>query len=433
LVFHTLYHPRQKTSGFVESRQTFEEWKVLENLTNRSVKYYTIHGTQRLLARLLWSRKISQSQAMIPNDFPLVSFHDFTTMSLDRERYLLGFDAVSKEAEHWIDDDVVLSLHPEWLFEKNEKTKRGPLYDILKSVLEADEELDTLVVKKKLFFKISHDSQEYEKSINPTEDFLEKIEQRGIDIHTFLDRKWCCPIPSPPSTWKKANDNIALLEIKSYDEWWKAIGKKTRNMIRRAEKSGVKVAVVEPSNKLAEGIWRIYNETPIRQDRAFTHYGESLRTVTENMYAAKNNIFIGAFLADELAGFIQILFGDKIAIVSNILSLQQHWSKALNNALLAKAVEVCASKRECWLMYGRIGNHPSLDRFKANNGFIKFPVTRYYILISWKGRLAAKLGLYRELKDNLPASVKYPLIPVANWISRTKIRVKIALSKSRNR
>ena len=97
------------------------------------------------------------------------------------------------------------------------------------------------------------------------------------------------------------------------------------------------------------------------------------------MYSAKNNSFIGAYLDDEFVGFIQILYGDNIAIVSNILALQKHWDKAVNNANLAKAVEVCASKGVRWLMYGRIGNHPSLDKFKENNGFTKFPITRYYI------------------------------------------------------
>ncbi len=32
-------------------------------------------------------------------------------------------------------------------------------------------------------------------------------------------------------------------------------------------------------NNLVEGIWRIYNETPIRQNRAFPHYGMSLETI----------------------------------------------------------------------------------------------------------------------------------------------------------
>jgi hypothetical protein len=30
---------------------------------------------------------------------------------------------------------------------------------------------------------------------------------------------------------------------------------------------------------MVEGVWRIYNETPIRQNRGFGHYGDSLETV----------------------------------------------------------------------------------------------------------------------------------------------------------
>ena len=62
-------------------------------------------------------------------------------------------------------------------------------------------------------------------------------------------------------------------------------------------------------------------------------------------------------------------------------------------------------------MYGRIGNHPSLDKFKDNNGFVKFPMQRYYIPLTGKGRLAIRLGLHKELKDALPESLKNPLIP----------------------
>jgi len=250
-----------------------------------------------------------------------------------------------------------------------------------------------------------------------------------VDIYTFLDRQWCCPIQNPPTEWVQEDDNVGLLEISTYNNWWQAIGKKTRNMVRKAEKAGVKIEVVEPSDKLAEGIWKIYNETPIRQDRAFSHYGAPLSSIIRDMHAAKNNIYIGAYLGDELVGFIQILFGDNIAIISNILSLQQHWDKALNNALLAKAVEVCSAKNQRWLMYGRIGNHPSLDRFKDNNGFVKVPIKRIYIALSGKGRLAIKMGIHRDLKDAVPEKIKNLLIPVTNWISRTKIKTKLLLQR----
>ena len=320
-------------------------------------------------------------------------------------------------------------MHPEWLFETAQKTQRGPFYDALKTMLEVDSDLDTVSMRKTFSVRVARDFREYYKNINPTGDFLLKLKTRGADIFTFIDRKWCCPIPNPPPAWIKTDDNIALLEIKDYQTWWSGIGKKTRNMVRKAEKDGVQVSVVPQGDKLAEGIWKIYNETPIRQGRAFPHFGETLEAVAANMYAEKNSTFIGAYLGDELAGFIQILHGDNIAVLSNILSMQKHWDKSVNNALLSKAVEVCAGRGEQWLMYGRIGNHPSLDRFKENNGFVKFPLIRYYIPLTPKGRRAVKLGLHRELKDALPDTIKYPLLPAVNWISRTKARVKITLRK----
>jgi hypothetical protein len=420
----TLLNPERHEIALHVANKPHEEWKVLEKETNRTVKYYTIHGTQRLFARLLWGRKLSEPQALIPSDFELTSFHQFTTMSIDRERYRLGLDRTVTCVEEWIDHDVVLSLHPEWLFEKTEKNQRGPVYDLLKNVLKVDQEFETVSVKKKFFFKIGHDVKEYEKNIIPSNEFVAKLDERGTDIFTFLDRRWCCSILYSPKSWISEADNVGLLEIKSYDVWWQTIGKKTRNMVRRAEKNGVKVNVVEPSDNLAEGIWKIYNETPIRQERAFSHYGESLELVKLNMYSAKNNSFIGAYFDGELAGFIQIIYGENIAIISNILSLQVHWDKSVNNALLAKAVEVCSSKGVRWLMYGRIGNHPSLDRFKENNGFIKYPITRYYIPITSKGKLAIRLGLHRDLKDVLPEFAKNTFIPIANFVSRSKIKIR---------
>jgi hypothetical protein len=420
-----LLNPERHEVALHVATNPFQEWKILENETNRTVNYYTIHGTDRKFARMLWGRKLTESKAKIPTDFPLKSFHDFLTYGVDAVRYNVGFEEGRKVVNAWIKEKIVLAMHPEWLFQVG--SHRGPFYDVLKSILEVDSELETLRIRKKLSVRIANDSREYERDLKITAGFIEKLGERKIDILTFLERKWCCPIPNPPKTWTRADDNVGLLEIKDYETWWQAIGKKTRNMVRRAEKSGIKVTVVEPSEKLAEGIWKIYNETPIRQERAFTHYGEPLEIVRGNMYAAKNNTFIGAFLDEELVGFIQVLYGDNIAIISNILALQKHWDKAVNNALLAKAVEVCASKGVRWLMYGRIGNHPSLDRFKNSNGFVKFPITRYYIPITRKGKLVIYLGLHREFKDALPDAIKYPLIPAMNWASRTRMRVKLRL------
>jgi len=125
------------------------------------------------------------------------------------------------------------------------------------------------------------------------------------------------------------------------------------------------------------------------------------------------------------ARFIQLVHDENITIKSRILSLQKHWDKAANNALVAKAIQVCASKGVKWMMYGRMGNHPALDNFKQNNGCVKFELTRYYVLLTRKGKIATRLGVHREMKDALPQSIKYRLIPVYNWISRTRVRTKL--------
>ena len=289
-----------------------------------------------------------------------------------------------------------------------------------------DEELKNLTIRKILSVKIARDASEYQENVYPTEKVVEKLKERNADIFTFIERKWDHTFPNPSESWVKIDDNIALLQISRYDEWWSAIGKKTRNMIRKAEKSGVITRVSTADEELAEGIWKIYNETPIRQGRAFPHYGVTLKWANHAVLSSKNSTFIGAYLKAELVGFVQLIHGDNIAIISQILSLQKHWDKAVNNALLSKAVEVCADQQVRWLMYGRMGNHPSLDRFKQNNLFTKFPLKRYYVPLTTKGKIATKLGLHREVKDALPQRIKYALTPFYKWISRTKAEIKIS-------
>ena len=105
-----------------------------------------------------------------------------------------------------------------------------------------------------------------------------------------------------------------------------------------------------------------------------------------------------------------------------MLSLKEYWNKAINNALIAKTVEICVNKQVKWLMYGRMGNHPSLDKFKHNVGFRKHSLVRYYIILSLKGKIAATMGIHRDLKDSLPSKITNSLLPVYNWISRLKMK-----------
>jgi hypothetical protein len=402
----------------------YKELELLEHASHRPINYYTIHGTERLLGKLIWRRKPSEARATIPTDFPLKSFHGFPTLGIDRLCFDNPPEKVLQLMERGVQRGEVLHFHPEWLFQRGTINRRGPFYEPLKRFLEVDSDLNTLVVRRKSFFKMAQDIFEHRRDFVPDSSFLRKLSERGMDIFTFIERKWSSQMTVPENSWVKEEDNIGLLAVKNYDEWFAAVGKKTRNMVRKAEKGGVVTKTIEPNETLAEGIWKIYNETPIRQERAFPHYGLPLETVKAILQSEPESTFIGAYLKDELVGFIQLVYGGSTAIVQQILSLQKHSDKAINNALIAEAVKVCGDRKIEWLMYGRIGNHPSLDRFKENNGFAKFVFPRYYVPLTARGHFAVRLGLQRDFKDSLPNALKSPLFPVFNWTSRAKLRVK---------
>ena len=133
------------------ANKPIKEWKTLQKETGRKVEYYTIHGTEGKMARLLWGRKSKGPQVVIPSNFPLTDFQKPKTLSIDRERYKQGFKKMAVLVEEWVDQGVVLSLHPEWLFRITEKNQRGPVYDLLKSILRVDSDLDVLRVRKVVF------------------------------------------------------------------------------------------------------------------------------------------------------------------------------------------------------------------------------------------------------------------------------------------
>lgn len=93
-----------------------------------------------------------------------------------------------------------------------------------------------LQIRKYLFLRIASDAEEYEKNVTLTGTLLSELTAKGIDIFTFVERSWCCPLSNPPEKWVKTKDNIGLLEIKDFESWWSNIGKKTRNMTKKSGK-----------------------------------------------------------------------------------------------------------------------------------------------------------------------------------------------------
>jgi hypothetical protein len=231
-----------------------------------------------------------------------------------------------------------------------------------------------------------------------------------VDIFTFIQKAAdTSPKHSYPMEW----DNLAVLPITTFEHWWNhQIGKKTRNMARQVDKKNVSIREVPFSADLLQGIWQIYNETPIRQGRKFPHFGKSLETVyQEEATYLDRSIFIGAFLDEKLIGFVKLLwdFDYVQAGLLNIVSLIEQRDKAPTNGLVAHAVRICAERKTSFLLYSNFAygkrDHDSLSDFKERNGFQRVDLPRYYVPLSPVGNVALKLGLHKKISERIPEGI----------------------------
>jgi hypothetical protein len=252
-----------------------------------------------------------------------------------------------------------------------------------------------------------------------------------VDLFTFEQK----PTSTKPQYgYYMEWDNAAIIPIKDYGDWWEKLPQETRRNVRRAAKLGVDVKVAHFDDELVRGIVDIYNETPIRQGRRFWHYGKSFETVkNETATYLERSEFIGAYYENALIGFIKLVYVDKCARVIHILSKEQHADKRPTNALIAKAVQVCAEKGFTSLQYAKYvygGNEASpLTEFKRRNGFKQVRYPRYYIPISTIGKLVLKLNLHHGLIHLLPKKVSVTLRGLRKRVVEILCRPTLAKEK----
>jgi hypothetical protein len=254
-------------------------------------------------------------------------------------------------------------------------------------------------------------------------DGLRKCATR-IDLFTFLQR---LPETSPKFTYPMEWDNLAVIKVSTFDDWWNhQIRFKARNKARQAEKKGVTLRVVPFDDDLVRGIWEIYNECPIRQRRPFQHYGKDIATVyREEATFLESSTFIGAFLDSRLIGFIKLVADETRtqANLMNIVSMIQSRDKAPTNALVAHAVRCCAERGIPYLVYSNFAYRKrlrdSLSDFKESNGFQRVNLPRYYVPLTPLGSACLRLDLHHNLSDHLPAPIAEGLRGLRNaWYNR---------------
>jgi hypothetical protein len=231
-----------------------------------------------------------------------------------------------------------------------------------------------------------------------------------IDLFTFMQ---LMPDSSPKYAYPLEWDNLAVLPVTTFDNWWDhQIRSLARNRARQAEKKGVTIREVPFDDALVQGMWEVYNESPVRQGKPNAHYGKDLQTVRkEEATFLERSFFIGAFLGEQLIGFVKLVTDENRtqANLMNIVSMVKHRDKAPTNALIAHSVRACAERGIRYLLYQNFtyGNKKpdSLTNFKEVNGFERVDLPRYYVPLTAIGWAALRLRLHHGLVDRLPEPV----------------------------
>jgi hypothetical protein len=260
-----------------------------------------------------------------------------------------------------------------------------------------------------------------------------RASEQSVDLFTFIPRLTDI---SPRYPYLIEQDNVAALPVTTFDQWWnQVLGFKARNKAKQAEKKGVELREVPFDDHLVDGIWKIYNECPIRQSRRFPHYGMTRDKVRAHAGTFLDcSVFLGAFFEGSLIGFAKLTIDESAsqAGLMHILSLLSHRAKAPTNALIAEAVRSVAARNIPYLVYSSFsyGNkqRDSLSDFKERNGFQRVDVPRYYVPLNRFGKLAYRMGMHRRLIELLPEPVITKLRNYrANWYNA---RVPSALQGS---
>jgi hypothetical protein len=210
-------------------------------------------------------------------------------------------------------------------------------------------------------------------------------------------------------------DNAAVIPTKSYSDWWDNLAQVARRNVRLAAKRGLIVSAVPFDDELVRGITGIYNETPVRQGRRFWHYGKSLEQVRrDNATFLERSEFIAAHIGSELIGFIKMVYVDQVASIMQILSKTAHQDKRPTNALIAKAVEICAERSLSYLRYCNFVYHGNYDDaltdFKRRNGFQELHFPQYFVPLTLKGRIAVALKIPLGPSALLPKPIVHGLL-----------------------
>lgn len=272
---------------------------------------------------------------------------------------------------------------------------------------------------------VVHDEEWLETGLQDPPFYVKTLKEQGshglrADIFTFSQK---LPATLPSYSYPIERDSIAAISLANFKAWWEKLPQETRKNVRRSQKRGVVVNVKQFDDDLINRIAEVNNDSPVRQRKRNVHYGKSVDQIRKDYSSfLDRSDFVCAFLGDEMIGFLKIVYRGEVASILNLTVKPAHNDKRPANALIAKAVEICATKRISYITYGLLnyGNKRSglLREFKIRNGFEELLVPRYFVPVTRWGAICVTLKLHRGLLGILPHRVITMLVNMrAKWYS----------------
>lgn len=250
---------------------------------------------------------------------------------------------------------------------------------------------------------------EYAYDFTPQNAFLQDLKTYGVDLVSFVERTFLRKIDRQdiPQTVHGGclteTETVGLLSMTSYEDWLRSIGKKARQDVCRSERRGIDVTNVRVDDRFLRDALAIYNETPVRQGRRYTGYGETLQRLKEKFRDSKSARILGAYHGAQLIGLLWMMPGDHVAQIGSFVHLISERDKLPAKALIAAAVRDCCEKGIRFLVYPTaFGLQPGIDSFRLRMKFVPFAVPRHYLPLTRRGYTALKLHVHKPIQHVLP-------------------------------
>ena len=250
-----------------------------------------------------------------------------------------------------------------------------------------------------------------ENELSNPDTYIEKLqgsEKRRLraDIFTFTQK---LPSTQPKYPYPFEWESVAAIRVVNFDDWWKSLPQETRKNVRRSAKRDVVVKISAFDDELIKGIQEVNDDSPFRQGMRNAYYGRSFDETRRSYGEFSGRCdFICAYHAEELIGFLHLVYRRDVAAVLNLTTKKSHFDKRPANSLMAEAIRICEAKGISYITYGlyNYGNKRDspLREFKIRCGFEEIFVPRYFVPLTWWGAICVKTKLHRGMIGILPNS-----------------------------